>query len=76
MSEKLTRISLPGRRVGLLEWGEVSPEEMIRKLRSYGEGLRAEAEKIAAASDLEFKVEIVRGSHVQRHVKTLQEPAS
>lgn len=74
MTEKLTRITLPGasQGVSLMDWGELSAEEMIRQIRQRAEYLRAEADAIMAASDSDFQIDVIRGSIVQHHVKTLQ----
>lgn len=74
MSEKLTRIRLPGQKVipGLLEWGEQPISKMIETARRHAAHLRAQAEAIEKASDEEFQVDVVRGSVVQHHVKELQ----
>jgi len=71
MTEKLTRIVL-GKGPGILEWGEVDPKEMIARLRKHATSMRKEAEAIEGASDEDFQIDIVRGSVVQHHVKTLQ----
>lgn len=72
MSDKLTRITLRGWS-GLLDWGKKTPEEMIHQARKHAEYLRAEAAKIDAAADADFKIDVVKGSMVQHHIKTLQE---
>ena len=74
MSEKLTRITLPGTpSVGFADWGEKSPKEMIAILRKHGRHLMDEATAIEDAEDHEFQIDVVRGPIVQHHVKTLQE---
>lgn len=74
MSEKLTRIRLPGSEAfrGLQNWGEKSAAEMVNYARSYAARLRAEAEAIEGASDADFQIDIVRGPYVQRHVREVQ----
>lgn len=76
MSDKLTKITLPNQKAfrGLLEWGEQSPKGMIELVRSYATHLRIQAEAIEQASDADFKVDLVKGSHMQRYIKTLQSP--
>lgn len=74
MSEKMTRILLRGSRSsGLMEWGELSAEQMIAQYRDYAAHLRKQAEDIEAAADFDFAIDIVRGPHVQRHVRTVQQ---
>lgn len=74
MSELLTRITLPSaaQSVGLMDWGELTTEEMIRQIRQRAEHLREEADAIMAAKNEDFRVDIVRGPHAQHHVRTLQ----
>jgi hypothetical protein len=72
MTEKLTRIVIGKKSRGILEWGEIDPKEMIARFREYAAGLRQEAEKIENAADEDFQIDVVRGSVVQHHVKTLQ----
>lgn len=74
MSEKLTRIRLPGSKAykGLLDWGDKLPDEMIIQARSYAAHLRAQAEEIEAAADSEFQIDVVRGSLVQHHLREVQ----
>lgn len=74
MSEKLTRIRLPGNSAfkGLQDWGERSAAEMIALARNYAAHLRAQAEAVEAAADADFQVDIVRGVYVQHHVRELQ----
>lgn len=74
MTEKLTRITLPGRTAfrGLMDWGELTPAQMIAQARVHARHLRSEAEAIERAADADFQVDVVRGSVVQRYVKTLQ----
>lgn len=77
MSSLLTRITLPKQKVwtGLLDWGCLTPEDMIRQARSYAAHLRAQADAIDSAADEDFRVVVVKGAHVQRHQRTLQEPS-
>ena len=72
MSEKLTRIGLPGQHAwsGLMDWGE--RDDMIAQARRYAAHLRAQAEMIEAAADDDFRIDVVRGSHVQHHVRDIQ----
>ena len=75
MSEKMTRLRLPGSTdfVGLMEWGECTSEQMISMARDYAKSLRCEAEVIEEAADEDFQIDLVRGVHVQHHVKNLQQ---
>ena len=73
MTEKLTRISVGKKGSGILQWGEVPVEEMITRFRNHAAALRREAEEIETAANEDFQIDVVRGSVVQRHVKTLQQ---
>ncbi len=75
MSDILTSITLPGcpKGWGYQDWGRQSVPAMIAMVRLQAANLRRQAEAIERAADEDFRVTIVRGSHVQHHVKTLQE---
>lgn len=75
MSEKLTRITLPGQTEfkGLMDWGKHTLSEMVAMARDHAAILRAEADAIDFAADADFQVDVVRGAIVQHHVETLQE---
>ncbi len=77
MSEKLTRIRLPGQKDfrGLQDWGEKTPDEMTAMARRHAAYLRAEAEAIERAADGDFQIDLVRGVYVQRHIRELQKSA-
>ncbi len=74
MSDKLTRINLPGlpNGEGFMEWGEQTPEHMIDIMRRRAMHMRVVANAIDAAADADFKIDVVRGSIVQHQVKSLQ----
>lgn len=74
MSEKMTRVRLPGQGVfiGIQDWGDVDVSEMINQVRWYADHLRAEIAAIDAASDDEFQVEVVKGVHRQRLLNVKQ----
>lgn len=76
MSEKLTRIRVPGSKAfrGLMDWGERS--DMVSQVRAHADHLRKQVAEIDAASDEDFDIVVVRGSVVQHHVRTLQEGIS
>ena len=74
MSDIMTVIKLPGH-CGIAEWGELSAQEAIKKVRDYYEHKLKEAETCLGAKDEDFEIEVVRGVHVQRHIKWLQNPA-
>lgn len=77
MSEKLTRIRVPGLKgLGLLEWGEKTAAEMISTARRHAAHLRSQAEAIEATADGGFQIDLVRGSHVQHHIKEIQKGQS
>lgn len=77
MSEKLTRIRLPGSNDfrGLQNWGEKTAAEMVDYARKYAARLRAEAEAIENASDAAFQIDVVRGPYVQHLVREVQKSA-
>lgn len=74
MSDKLTRIGVPGARRGhgLMLWGEETAAEMVATFRRYADDLRAHVAAIDAVKDGDFEIEVVRGPHVQHHVKWVQ----
>lgn len=74
MTEKMTRLTLPGQKAfsGIKDWGEKTPQEMIAQARAYAAHLRAQAEAIEKSTDANFQVDLVRGQHVERHIRTLQ----
>lgn len=77
MTDTFTRIRVPGStRPGLMDEGEQPPETMIKMIRQYSAHLRAEADEIDAAPDAAFRIDVVRGCTLCRHVKTLQEGAA
>lgn len=75
MPELLTRITIPGQKdfKGLMDWGSKSPEEMVGQARRYAACLRAEADAIERVEDVDFQVDLVRGSAVQKFVRTAQQ---
>jgi hypothetical protein len=74
MSRLLTRILLPGEPHGhgLMDWGELTAEEMIGQYRRHAAYLRKQVEAIEAAADSDFKIDVVRGSQVEHHVRSIQ----
>lgn len=74
MSEILTRLTLPNSvSDGIMRWGRVGVSEMIKAAREHGADLKAEGSALLNAKDSDFQIDIVRGSVVERHVKTLQQ---
>lgn len=71
MSKKMTTITLAGDN-GIGEWGEKSVEEMIKRYREHHEYLLDKAQRVLAAPDSAFQIEVVRGVHVPRLIKVLQ----
>lgn len=71
----MTSVHLPGMRsgAGIAEWGRKTPAEMIEMIRSYAASNKADAERILAAADDDFKVVTYVGAHVQKNRETLQE---
>ncbi len=75
MSEILTRIRLPGKRHGgFMDRGRHTAAAMIATMRRHAEYQKAEAEAVLSASDTDFRVDVVRGSCVQRVIEVLQTP--
>lgn len=77
MSEKVTRLNIPGQRdfPGWIEHSEQSAAYMIDRARKHADVLRAMAAAIDAASDADFQIDIVKGPYVQHHVRELQRSA-
>lgn len=75
MTRLLTRILLPGEPHGhgIMDWGELTAEEMIARYRARAAYLRKQAEAIEAAADGDFKIDVVRGSQRERLVRSIQE---
>jgi hypothetical protein len=79
MTDTLTRISVPRCREphpGILDWGQKTAPEMIAQVRAYADHMRAQVAAIDATADEDFQIEVVRGSVVQRHVRTVQQSAN
>lgn len=78
MSEKMTRITYRDKDgnlhhgEGLKEWGEVPAEEMIKRFRSLCQYRLQQAQNGLAVKDEDFQIDVVRGVHTERHIKTLQ----
>lgn len=79
MSEKMTRIRLPKERmpdhpyrIGLLDWGEKTFEEMVSKIKQKAEFDLKCATAILEAAPEDFEVDIVRGSIVQHWVRKVE----
>lgn len=75
MSEKRTRLGLPGQKQfpGISLWGEKSVAEMIEAAREHADWLRLQAAEIDLAADEQFQIEVVRGVHVPTVLRVLQE---
>lgn len=78
MSEKVTRIRLPGQKhwPGCMEWGEQPASMMIGQARRYAAHLRAQADVIDAALDGHFQIDVVRGTCAQHHLHEVQKAAT
>lgn len=78
MSEKMTRLELPGQREfpGIMHYGEKTVAEAIADARSHAAHLRKQAEAIERAADADFQIDLVRGMHVPKVIKTLQQSQS
>ncbi len=74
MSEKMTRIRLPGQKdyIGFMDWGEVDTAKMIQSVRDQAAHMRRQIEAIEAATDDEFQIDLVRGPYVQHHIREVQ----
>lgn len=75
MSEKMTTIHLAGlsQGAGFMDYGEKTAAEMIATYRRNAESDLAKAQAILAAADDDFQIKVVRGVHVQHHIRTIQE---
>jgi len=74
MTEKMTVIRLPsGKDAGFMDYGEQTAEAMISTYRKMAADMRERADEIDAASDSDFRVEVVRGKIVEHPVHVLQE---
>lgn len=72
MSEKMTRIRVPGSKnsdTGFMDYGELTREEMVKMIRARADHLRDAVAAIDATADSEFEVDIVRGTWVQHHIR-------
>lgn len=74
MSSKMTRITLPGlpHGDGFMDWDECSAESMIAMMRHRAAHFRRVADAIDTAADSDFKIDVVRGSVVQHHIRNIQ----
>jgi hypothetical protein len=72
MSEKMTRIRLRETRLGFMEWGEHSFEEMVSQLQDKARRDLAEAQRVLAATPSDFEVAIVLGPYVQHFVRNVE----
>jgi hypothetical protein len=70
MSEIMTDIGLPGAG-GIMEYGRKTRAEMVALFREKAAHDKADAERVLAAADDEFKVRVVRGIHVQHLIERL-----
>ena len=75
MSERMTAIYLPGTDGSSVwaDYGRQSVDHMIALIRDRAEHMKAEAEKILAASENDFHVETYVGVNVCRNREVLQE---
>lgn len=74
VSEKMTIIRLPsGKDAGFMDWGEQDAETMLGTYRQMAVDMRERAEEILAAKDGDFRIEVVRGVHVQHPVRLIQQ---
>ncbi|CAN7496397.1 hypothetical protein LJR231_003488 [Phyllobacterium sp. LjRoot231] len=72
MSEKMTRVRLPGSKFkGLMDWGEKSHAEMVAQVRRHAQHQMEEAQAALAAADTDFQVDLVRGPYVHTSSKEL-----
>jgi len=77
MSDTLTQIELPcSKWSGLMSHGVKSAKEMIQEARDHVKYVKERADKeydlVMNAPDEEFQIDVVRGVHVQHHVRTVQ----
>lgn len=72
MSEKMTKIRVPGKKnVGFGDWGERTRAEMVQTFRNYADHLREQVEAIDATKDEDFEIRVVRGVHVEHFIKNI-----
>lgn len=78
MADLLTTIRIDGhpRGYGLADWGELTADEIIRQYRAMADHLRQQVAAIDATPDNQFRIEIVRGSVVQKLVRIIQAPTT
>lgn len=72
MSEKMTRIRVPGSKnsdAAFMDYGELTREEMVKAIRARADYLREVVSEIDATADSEFEVDIVRGPWAQHHIR-------
>lgn len=78
MSEKMTRLKLPGAKAfsGIMDYGELEAADIIRQARAYADHLANQVNEIRRAADNQFQIDIVRGSAVQHHVRSVQDAST
>lgn len=71
MSDKMTRIRLPGLQHGRgwLEWGEKTRQEMIHEYKTQAYRDRDAAIRIIEADARDFEIDVVRGPIVQHFIR-------
>lgn len=77
MSDTLTQLELPCSEFsGIMSYGVKSAKEMIQEARDHVKYVKERADKeydlVMNAPDEEFQIDVVRGVHVQHHVRTIQ----
>lgn len=74
MSERLTKISLPGSTdAGLADWGVRSASNMIAFYRAKARADLKAAQEVLAARDEDFRIYVCRGVYRERDRTILQE---
>jgi hypothetical protein len=73
VSERMTTIRLPsGKDGGFMDYGDKPADEMVAAYRQIAADMKERAEEILAAADSDFRIEVVRGVHVQHPVRLIQ----
>lgn len=74
MSDIMTCITLPGSKAcGWMDYGRLLAADIIATYRQNAQRDKEAAEQVLAAADADFRIEIVRGVHVQHHVALIQD---
>ena len=73
MAERMTLINLPGKSVGIANYGRRDVAEMLSMIRRHAVQMKEEAEAILAARDEDFRIETYVGIHRRRNIEIIQD---